>query len=237
MTPLVEKYRPRRLEDFVGLPKQRAILGKLAADPWDSAWLLVGDSGTGKTTMALAVAEIMGAELHHIASRQCDLESVGKVCDACFYVPWAGGFHVVLVDEADQMTTAAQHAWLSKLDSTECPPKTVFIFTANQTGKLEDRFVSRCRVLEFSAAGAEKDVVALLDRIWLSEGMAGHRKPYMAGLVKTASGNVRSAIMALELEILTAEVKAPVTVAAPAVAAASSAWRDTGGGRMVYVGA
>ena len=39
------------------------------------------------------------------------------------------------------MTPAAQLALLSKLDATAFPPNTVFIFTCNETGNLEPRFL------------------------------------------------------------------------------------------------
>jgi replication-associated recombination protein RarA len=66
---LTEKYKPTKLHDFAGLAGPRTILTKLAAAPYESAWLLVGPSGTGKTTMALAVAAAIGAELHHIPAK------------------------------------------------------------------------------------------------------------------------------------------------------------------------
>jgi replication-associated recombination protein RarA len=53
---LTERYRPLTMSQFVGLSKPKAICAKLAARPFPSAWLFVGPSGTGKTTMAAALA-------------------------------------------------------------------------------------------------------------------------------------------------------------------------------------
>jgi len=227
MQSLVEKYRPRTLADFAGLRKQKAILGKLAESPWSSAWLLVGDSGTGKTTMALAVAEAMGAEVQHVASRQCDLETVQRVTERCWYAPMNGGYHVVICDEFDQATRPAQHAFLSKLDTTEAPPQTVFFFTANQLGTLEDRLISRCRVLKFDSTDMEADTVSLMARIWLTEGLGEFKAPDYKRLFRDAGGNVRSALMALELEMLAPEAKPKPIVHG------GYRWVDVGGGRMV----
>jgi hypothetical protein len=71
--------------------------------------------------MALAMAEEMGAEFHHLGSQKCNLENLEEVCRMCQYVPLTGGFHFVLIDEVDSASKAAQLALLSKLDSTDAP--------------------------------------------------------------------------------------------------------------------
>jgi ATPase family protein associated with various cellular activities (AAA) len=99
--PLAEKYRPLRIADFVGLEKTKRIITKLAANPYPSAWLFLGPSGTGKTTMALALAAEIPAELHHIPAKECSLEAVQEVCRRCHYSPRSEDwkpvrFHLVL---------------------------------------------------------------------------------------------------------------------------------------------
>lgn len=202
MTPLVEKYRPRTLNAFAGLAAPRAILGALAADPYESAWLLLGPSGLGKTTMALALAEAINGEVHHVPSRSCDLATVEDLIHRCWYVPMSAGWHVPIIDEADQMTRAAQLAFLSKLDTTAAPPKTIFIFTANDTALLEARFLSRCRVVKFSNdAALLAPAVNLLRTIWAGEA-PGRAEPDFSAMVRDNQFNVRSAIMTLEMELL-----------------------------------
>jgi putative ATPase len=80
---LADKYRPRTIADFVGLEKPKKILRKFAANPYPSAWLFVGPPGVGKTTMALALAETLSAELHHIPSQQCNVSAVEDVIRQC----------------------------------------------------------------------------------------------------------------------------------------------------------
>jgi replication-associated recombination protein RarA len=161
---LADKYRPRTIADFVGLEKPKKILRKFAANPYPSAWLFVGPPGVGKTTMALALAETLSAELHHIPSQQCNVSAVEDVIRQCWYVPLCG-FHLVLVDEADRMSNAAQLQFLSKLDATAYPPQTIFVFTCNAIEGLEPRFLSRTRQLEFSSYGLASETIALLQTI------------------------------------------------------------------------
>jgi replication-associated recombination protein RarA len=205
--PLAEKYRPKRISDFIGLTKAKRIVSKLATNPFPSAWLFCGPSGTGKTTLALALAAEMPAELHHIPARECTLEAVQAVCRRCHYSPrqpdnWKPvGFHLVVVDEADQMSHPAQLAFLSKLDATAFPPNTIFVFTCNATDNLEKRFLSRCRIIEFSSYGIAGEIAALLGHIWDKETESADR-PNFARIVKESCNNVRDALMSLEVELM-----------------------------------
>lgn len=85
--PLAEKYRPRRIADFVGLERPKKIIGQFAANPYQSAWLFVGPPGVGKTSMALAVAAQIDAEIHHIPSQKCNAQAIDDTCHMCAYVP------------------------------------------------------------------------------------------------------------------------------------------------------
>lgn len=204
-TALSERYRPHSLDEFVGLEKPKKICAKLAATPFESAWLFIGPSGTGKTTMALALAEMLPAEIHHVPSQECNLENIERVRRSCQYVPMAGcKVHLVLVDEADQMSPAAQVSLLSKLDATNFPPNTIFIFTCNASDRLEARFLSRLRVVEFSSYGIAKDAADLLARIWSKEAPAGATEPNFVRLVKESNNNVRESLMKLEMELMLA---------------------------------
>jgi len=199
--PLAEKYRPRALRDFIGLDKPKRMLAKFAANPYQSAWIFIGPPGTGKTTMALALADMLRAEVHHIPSQQCNVANVEDVIRLCWYVPASGGFHLVLVDEADKMSNAAQLHFLSKLDATAFPPQTIFVFTCNTTEGLEGRFLSRTRRVEFSSYGMATEATRLLESIWLREA-SGASAPNFVRIVKESSNNIRDALMCLEIELL-----------------------------------
>src|ERR1700681_4282842 len=85
---LSEKYRPHTLGEFVGLEKPKKVLAKFADAPFpNAAFLFVGPSGTGKTSMALALCEAINGELHHIPSQKCTVETVEAIVRQCHYVP------------------------------------------------------------------------------------------------------------------------------------------------------
>lgn len=205
MRSLVETWRPKTLADFIGITEPKAALGALAKRPYASAWLLTGPPGLGKTTLAQALFDHLGGQYQHIPARMCDLETVTRVCDSCQCAPMFGGpagFNLVLADEIDKASSAAQIAWLSNLDSTRFPERTIFIFTSNNVEKLEERFVSRCRHLEFTAP-ADDEIAAFLAKVWATETQAPY--PDLAAIVAKAKGNVRNALMMLEVKLLVAQ--------------------------------
>jgi DNA polymerase III delta prime subunit len=147
---LLQRHRPARIQDFIGLEKTREFLTALAENPFTTSLLFVGDSGLGKSTMAHAFAAAIPAQPHHVPARACDQQRVEDLVKECHYVPsvdWRPvSAHVGIIDEADAMTTAAQIAFLSVLDgTTRFPNPVIFIFTANSTAKLDWRFRSRSR--------------------------------------------------------------------------------------------
>lgn len=206
--PLSERYAPQTIADFVGLEKPRKIMSKFIEAPFQSAWLFVGPSGTGKTSMAFAISKAIAGESHHIPSQSCSVDEVRKVTDQCHYYPRMiedcrpGRWHTVIVDEADQMSNAAQLAFLSKLDGTAFPPNTIFIFTCNAVDRFEARFLSRCRRVDFSSYGMAEGISGLLARIWDAETDNPTERPNFARIAKESNNNVRDALMTLEVQIM-----------------------------------
>ena len=202
---LSEKYRPRRISEFVGLERPKRIASKFVTRPYDQSFLFYGPPGVGKTTMAQAMAEEMNAEFHHIGSQKLTIEELERVCRICAYVPMEGkGFHFVLVDEIDSGSKAAQLALLSRLDSTEAPKRTIWVFTSNSIENLEPRLISRCIQVEFSSYGLSNETAAHLAKVWERENGSVENAPDFLRICKNVRNNVRDALQNLESELLAA---------------------------------
>lgn len=202
---LTERYRPHSLAEFVGLDKVKKVLTNFAAKPFPHAsFLFVGPSGVGKTSAGIALCEMLRGELHHIPSQQCNLANLEDTVRQCHYVPKNGTFHLILIDECDAMSRAAQLALLSKTDATAFPPSTVFVFTCNSTDGLEPRFLSRCMELKFQSHGIASETANLLERIWQNEAGDTAEKPNFLRMVQDSKNNVRDAVNSLQVELLSA---------------------------------
>ena len=197
---LTEEFRPIRIADFVGLEKPKKILANLVKAPRPCAILMVGPPGCGKTTISQAFSAELNATLWEVGSQECSVDRLRELTFHLSFVPKAGltGYHVAVVNEADCMSDAASKFLLSKLDSSGQLKNVIWIFTANDTERLEERFISRCLKLDFNSYGSSEAISELMSKIWKVK--AGDTPA--PNFKKIVCGNVRESLQKLEVELL-----------------------------------
>ena len=205
---LTDKYKPKSVDDFIGIENVKKTVRKYLDHPDSRAFLFVGESGTGKTAMAECIAQSLNGETSpfnyiRIDSQENTVAKVREITQRLLYAPW-GAFWVVHVDEAAEMSQAAQTAWLSILD--HIPERVVIIFTTNgdakqkvlffEHGNLEPRFVSRCTVVQFSNYGMLEAATAFLSRVAEREEIPVNGS--IGRILKDCRNNIRASLNALE---------------------------------------
>ena len=178
--PLTERYRPPSLDAIWGQDEIVKFLCMFAAKPFSTAMLFEGETGTGKTSAALALDAALGCDLsqkpqefggvHSIASGEQTADAVRETCRLMWNSPFSGsGWKVFVVNAADRMALPAETIWLDRLESL--PAKTVVIFTTNNPERLSQRFKDRCTRLEFESDACKLRPAAerFVDAVWRAE--------------------------------------------------------------------
>jgi len=201
---LEEKYRPKSIDDFAGLSHVKKVMKALVKHPHETAFIFAGSPGSGKSRMAFVVGQTLKAEIHHIPSRQCNLEVMEELSRTFQHRPMFGDLRVAIFEEADRMSLAAQHVLLSMLDGTATPEGVIFFFTVNPDEKeeigLEGRFISRCHKLNFDGRADIDSSVEYLTRIWKQE--SRRLVPDLRQLLFDNNSDIRASLKAIELELI-----------------------------------
>jgi len=195
----VEKYRPTKLTEVVN---QTEIIGSLKAlikDPTDMPHLLFsGSAGVGKTTTALCLSRQVLKEYakdYTLELNASDERGIGMVREKVKkFSRYAGmvdvPFKIIILDEADEMTSDAQTALRRIIEDTAKICR--FILIANNVSKIIDPIQSRCATFKFTSI-PEKDVIARLEEIAKKEKVKTDKKGLKA-IYDYSEGDLRHAI-------------------------------------------
>ena len=175
-TMWVEKYRPAKLSAIVN---QKEIVGSLKSLLKNTSemphLLFSGSAGVGKTTTALCLAkEILGDSWREytLELNASDERGINMVRDRVKKFARFSGldtkipFKLVILDEADEMTSDAQTALRRIIEDTARHCR--FIMIANNISKIIEPLQSRCAVFKFTRI-AEDDIVGYLEEICKKE--------------------------------------------------------------------
>jgi DNA polymerase III delta prime subunit len=147
----VEKYRPKTVEDTI-LPADLKTTFKTFVEKGNIPnLLLTGSAGVGKTTIAKAMLDELGADYIVIngsdEGRLIDTLRT-KIKNFASSMSLAGGRKYVILDEADYLNAETVQPALRNF-MEEYSANCGFILTCNFVKKIIDPLHSRCSVVEF----------------------------------------------------------------------------------------
>ncbi|KAF2666368.1 putative DNA replication factor C subunit Rfc3 [Microthyrium microscopicum] len=212
--PWVEKFRPSTLDDVEGHQDILATINKFVETNRLPHLLLYGPPGTGKTSTVLALARrIYGTknmrqmvlELNASDDRGIDvvreqIKTFSSTKQIFSAAPKPGdhkslaGYKLIILDEADAMTSTAQMALRRIMEKYTA--NTRFVIIANYTHKLSPALLSRCTRFRFSPL-KEPDIRHLVDTV-IEEERVQIEPAAVASLVRLSKGDMRRALNVLQ---------------------------------------
>jgi len=195
----VEKYRPSKLSEIVNQTEVIGSLEALIKDPTDMPHLMFsGSAGVGKTTAALCISrQILGeyAKDYTLELNASDERGIGMVREKVKKFSRFAGmadvpFKIIILDEADEMTSDAQTALRRIIEDTAKYCR--FILIANNISKIIDPIQSRCAIFKFTSI-PEEDMINHLESIAKKEKVKTDKKGLKA-IYDYSEGDLRHAI-------------------------------------------
>ena len=161
----VEKYRPQKVEDCILPTEVKTTFRSFIEQGEIPNLLLSGTAGVGKTTIAKALCNELGADFYIIngsdEGRFLDtVRNQAKTFASTVSLTSESRHKVLIIDEADNTTPDVQLLLRSSIE--EFQKNCRFIFTCNFKNKIIEPLHSRTTVIDFNVRGKIKQTLAAL---------------------------------------------------------------------------
>lgn len=197
---LTKTYRPETFDDMIGHEKIIGALKNAIKKDSARAFLFIGPSGVGKTTLARICANEVGVKPQDLteidAATYTGIDDMRGVASSLMYRPIGDGSKkAVIVDEVQALT---KQAWQSLLKVLEEPPEWGYWFLCTTDGgRIAPTIRTRCLTLDLKPVPA-KEITGFLKFIAGKEDMVASAD--VASIcAKEANGSPRQAIANLSL--------------------------------------
>ena len=160
----VEKYRPKKVEDCILTQNVKDTFSSFVEQGEIPNLLLSGTAGVGKTTIAKALCNELGADFYVIngSDEGRFLDTVrNQAQNFAATVSLTGGakHKILIIDEADNTTPDVQLLLRASIETFQKNCR--FIFTCNFKNKIIEPLHSRTTVIDFNVRGKSKQALCV----------------------------------------------------------------------------
>jgi len=193
---LVERYRSKTLEEYVGNEQIKTKLQTYIDQNDIQNFIFYGPAGTGKTTLAkLLVNNLDCSHLYINASDERGIETIRDKVSGFASTMSFSSLKVVILDEADFLTIQAQASLRNVIETFS--RTTRFIMTCNFIERIIDPLQSRCQVLKI-VPPSKTEVAKHLDKI-LKEENINYNLDILINIVNTHYPDIRKMLNTIQL--------------------------------------
>ncbi len=219
-----QKYRPQKIAELNLLSVRGALEAALKSGKVSHAYLFVGPRGSGKTSTARILSQVVNCDLNK--DLVSELHEPCGVCEPCKSLIHGSGVDVIeidaasnglvedirdlrdkvrlsplqlrkkiyIIDEVHMVSTAGFNALLKTLE--EPPKHAMFILCTTEAHKVPETIVSRCSKINFTKA-TKSEMVESLMRVVAGEKLKADMEALEA-ITEVADGSFREAHKVLE---------------------------------------
>jgi DNA polymerase III delta prime subunit len=157
----VEKYRPKTIDECILPADLKNTFTSFVNQKEIPNLILCGSAGVGKTTVARAMLEQIGADYIVInGSMNGNIDTLrNEIKDFASTVSFSGGRKYVILDEADYLNPNSTQPALRNF-MEEYSANCGFILTCNFRNRIIEPLHSRCSVVEFKIANDQHQKLA-----------------------------------------------------------------------------
>ncbi len=207
--PLAERFRPKTLDEVVGLEEllaQGRFLRNAIASDRIPSMILWGPPGSGKTTLARIIARTTRARFVPFSATSSSIKDIKVLMEEARKARLSRGIKtIVFIDEIHRFNKAQQDAFLSYVEAGDII--LIGATTENPSFEVNSALLSRCKVVVLPPLERQQ-VLTILDRAIADPivrkfgvELTTEARDFIAA---TSAGDARQALNSLQLVVETA---------------------------------